>query len=64
MAANMTIKLTALNLAIGVVMVVASLAIFTWLLPMFLPAQMILTIAGSAIGILFWFLVMLARERG
>jgi hypothetical protein len=61
-AARLSIKLTALNLTLGVVFVVIALALFTWLLPMFLPAAVIYAIAGSAIGILFWFLFMLARQ--
>lgn len=64
MAARLTIKLTTLNLAIGVGFVVIALALFSWLLPMFLPPQMIYAITGTAIGILAWFLFMLSRQEG
>ena len=57
-----TLKLTGANLAFGVGFVILALALFTWLLPMLLPVELVLTMAGAAIGILFWFLFMLSRQ--
>jgi uncharacterized BrkB/YihY/UPF0761 family membrane protein len=64
MAARLTIKLSPLNIAMGVASVILGLALFTWLLPLFLPAELIYAVAGAAIGILAWFLYMLARQEG
>ncbi len=61
-APRLTIKLNATNLVLGVAFVFVSLALFTWLLPMVLPPGAVYTIAGAAIGILFWFLFMLSRQ--
>lgn len=63
MATKLTVKLSPLNLAMGVGAVILGLALFTWLLPLFLPPQLIYAVAGSAIGILAWFLYMLARQE-
>lgn len=62
MANRLSIKLSALNLAFGVGFVILSLALFTWLLPLFLPPDLIYAVAGAAIGILFWFLFLVARQ--
>ncbi len=59
---RLSVKLTTTNLIAGVAFVVVSLALFTWLLPLFLPASLVLVMAGAAIGILFWFLFMLSRQ--
>ncbi len=59
---RLSIRLTAVNLIIGVGFVIIALALFTWLLPMFLPPAFIHTIAGAATGILFWFIFMLSRQ--
>ena len=64
MAAKLTIKLTPLNLAIGVAFVVVAIALFSWLLPMFLPPERIYNIAGAMIGVIFWFLFMRFRQEG
>ena len=64
MATKLTVKLSPLNLAMGVASVILGLALFTWLLPLFLPPTLIYAVAGSAIGILGWFLYMLARQEG
>ena len=42
--------------------VVVALALFGWLLPMFMPPMLIQTIAGVAVGILAWFLFLLSRS--
>jgi len=62
MANRLSIKFSALNLAFGVGFVILSLALFTWLLPLFLPPDLIYAFAGAAIGILFWFLFLVARQ--
>lgn len=59
---RLNIKLTTRTLAMGVGFVILGLALFTWLLPLFLPATAIYTIAGAAIGTLVWFLFMLSRQ--
>lgn len=59
---RLSVKLMTMNLVFGVIFVIVGLALFTWLLPMFLPAQFVLTVAGAAIGILLWFLFMLSRQ--
>jgi len=59
---RLSVKLTTMNLVLGVVFVIVGLALFTWLLPMFLPASFVFTVAGAAIGILLWFLFMLSRQ--
>ena len=61
-APRLSVKLTTTNLMIGVAFVFVALALFTWLLPMVLPPSAVYTIAGAAIGILFWFLFMLSRQ--
>lgn len=58
---GLQVRLTPFNLVVGVLFVVICLALFTWLLPMFLPAYLIHTVCGAAIGILGWFLFMLSR---
>jgi|JI10StandDraft_1071094.scaffolds.fasta_scaffold2900479_2 hypothetical protein len=60
--ANLQIRLTTFNLILGVLFVVVALAVFGWLLPMFMPPMLIQTIAGVAIGILAWFLFLLSRS--
>jgi uncharacterized BrkB/YihY/UPF0761 family membrane protein len=62
MTTRLSIKLSPLNLALGVGFVVVALALFTWLLPMFVPPDLIYAFAGAAIGILFWFLFLVARQ--
>lgn len=59
---RLTVKLTTANLVIGAVFVVLALALVSWLLPMVVGAQLTLTIAGAALGVLFWFLFMLSRQ--
>lgn len=61
-APRLSIKLSTVNLVIGVAFVFVALALFTWLLPMILPPTAVLTIAGAAVGILLWFLFMLSRQ--
>lgn len=63
MAGKLTIKLTTLNLAMGVGFVVLAMALFTWLLPLLLPPTMIYAIAGGSVGIFAWFLFMLSRQE-
>lgn len=58
---RLQVQLTPVNLVVGVVIVVLCLAVFTWLLPMFMPAYLIQTVAATMIGILAWFLFMLSR---
>ncbi len=59
---RLNIKMTTGNLAMGVGFVILGLALFTWLLPLLLPATAIYAIAGAAIGTLVWFLFMLSRQ--
>lgn len=61
-APQLNVKLTTVNLVIGVVFVVVGLALFTWLLPMLLPPGLVHTLSGVAIGILAWFVFMLSRQ--
>lgn len=58
---RMQVKLDGRNVVVGVAFVVISLALFTWLLPLILPATLVYVIAGAALGVAAWFLFMLSR---
>jgi hypothetical protein len=59
---RLSVKLTAVNLVIGLLIVLLSLALFSWLLPMLLGPTATLTLAGAVVGVFVWFLFMLSRQ--
>jgi hypothetical protein len=59
---RLQVRLDGKNLAIGVCCVILSLALFTWLLPLFLPYNVVVVIAAAALGIAAWFLFMISRS--
>lgn len=60
---RMQVSLTPFNIVIGVILIVLALVVFAWLLPLVLPAEAMYVISAVVIGILLWYLAMVARKR-
>jgi len=59
---RLQVTLNGTNLVVGVVVIVVALVLFAWLLPMILPAEAMFVISSVVIGVLAWYLIMVARN--
>ena len=59
---RLQVTLNGTNLIVGVVVIVVALVLFAWLLPMILPAEAMFVISSVVIGVLAWYLIMVARN--
>ncbi len=59
--AGLNVRITPQTLIIGVVILVVSFALFTWLLPMVIGG-LTLTLAAAIIGVLAWYLFLVSRS--
>ena len=60
---HMQIEFSLKNILIGAGFVLVAMLIFRLLLPAILPADVVLAIASAALGVAFWFLFLVSRNR-
>lgn len=60
---HMQIEFNLRNILIGVGFVLVAMVIFRLLLPAILPADVVLALAAAAVGVAFWFLFLVSRNK-
>jgi hypothetical protein len=59
----MQVEFNLKNILIGIAFVLVAMLVFRLALPAILPADTVLAVASAAIGVAFWFLFLVSRNR-